>query len=135
VQDEVRFDGIHCSLAVSRPYEGVVALVYTGVDVGELGDWPFRQLARDLEAGGPLEIWVDARATKGASMEASKGWADFLAAHRDRLHRVNLLGTGLIEVTASFVGRFSGLGRRMRLYRDPAAFDAALACACDPGVR
>ena len=110
--------------------------VYQGPDIGELGDRPFRALDADLEAGLPLEIWVDGRASVSATIDVSRGWADFLARNRSRIHRVNLLcGTDLLEVTAAFVGRFTGYGRRLRLFRDAEVFDRALRLACDPGVR
>src|SRR5688500_15773525 len=88
---EVTWEGLHCSLTVRRPAEGVVLLVFSGTDVGELGDRPFVELGRDLEGGQPLELWIDARATPAASMDVSSGWAGWLAAHRSQLHRVTVL--------------------------------------------
>lgn len=133
--DELTWEGVHCSLTLRRPIEGVVVLVYRGTDIGELGDRPFRALQTDLAAGLPLELFIDARATSAASIHVSGAWATWLASHRAQLHRLNLLvGSDLMEVTVAFASQFSGLGQRARLFRDPDVFERLLAAACEPGI-
>lgn len=133
--DKTTWEALHCSLTVTRPAEGLVLLVFAGTDIGELADRPFVEMARDLEGGLPIEVWIDARATAAASMDVSSGWADWLATNRRQLHQVTVLsGSNLLAVTVAFAARYSGLGSRMRIFRHPAAFDSALAAACDPGA-
>jgi hypothetical protein len=38
----VKFEGIHCRLAIEQPAEAVVVVTLTGWDVGELGDAPLK---------------------------------------------------------------------------------------------
>jgi hypothetical protein len=128
-EDRVRFEGLHTVMDIERPARSVVVVRISGSDTGELGDRPFRELAADLEAG-PLELFIDGRETKGASIEVSGDWAVWLRKHRPRLRRVTMLtGSRFIEVTAEFVRRFAELEDTMRITTDPAAFDAALAAA------
>ena len=125
--DIVRFEAQHCTLTIARPHAGVVLLTLVGRDVGELGDAPFRELARDLTAERPIELFIDARAGRGASMDVSGAWAMWLNTNKERFTQVSMLtGSRFIELTAEFVKNFSALGEKMRLYTETAAFEAAL---------
>ena len=120
------FEGINCTLAVERPAPGVVVVVIAGPDVGEHGREPFCELAKDLERG-PFQLFIDAQNTRGASIDVSNDWAQWLREHRDELHRVHMLtATRFVQLTADFVRRFAGLGDKMRIYTDREAFDEAL---------
>ena len=131
---DVTWEGLHCSLTVRRPLEGVAVLIFRGTDVGEFGDRPFLAIERHLADGLPIELWIDARGTSAASIDVSSGWAAWFKAHRKQLHRVTVLcGSDLLAVTVTFAARFSEM-RRLRIYRDPAQFDRALASAADPGL-
>jgi hypothetical protein len=126
--DEVTFSGAHCTLVIRRPAPGVTLVALSGNDVGELGERPFVELARDLRDGVPLELFVDARAVNAASLDVSSEWARWLATHRHRLRQVNMLtGSRFIQLTASFVRKVADLHEVMRLYTDPSAFEEALA--------
>lgn len=124
---DVRYQGVHCAMTIRRPAPGVVVLEIEGNDIGELGAAPFVELARDMEASPSIELFVDARATRLASMEVSSDWAHWLAKNRMKLRHVSMLtGSRFIQITASFVRRFADLGELMRLYTEPAVFDGAL---------
>ncbi len=126
----VRFDGTHCSLVVERPRRGVVVLRISGRDVGEFGGAPMLDIERDLAVGSPIDLFVDARRVKGASLDVSSDWAQWLGRHRAAFRQVSMLTSSrFIQITADFVRRFAGLGELMRIYTDPAAFDEALAAA------
>lgn len=123
-----RFEGIHCTMEITRPCPGVVVVAITGRDVGELGDAPFQAIEAELGAGAVAELFIDGRHTASASIDVSNEWARWLQRRRDRLRRVTMLtGSRLVEITAGFVRRFAGLEDLMRVTTDPAAFDAALA--------
>lgn len=127
--ESVAFQGIHSTLEILRPRAGVVVVRVRGNDVGEHGAGPFRELARDLEQP-PVELFVDARETRGASLDVSNVWAHWLRSNRDSFHRVHMLtGSRFIQLTADFVRRFSELGDAMFVYTEPASFDEALARA------
>jgi hypothetical protein len=114
------------SLSIQRPARGVVVLVVTGTDIGEHGEGPFAELARDVEAG-PFELFVDARESRAVALDVSGSWARWLAGRREALVRVNMLtGSRFVELTAAFVRDFAELGERMRVYTDAAAFESAL---------
>jgi len=87
-------------------------------------------IERDFKSGEAIEFFVDARQVQGASLDVSSDWAQWLGKHRERFQHVSMLtSTRFIRMTADFVRRFAGLGDGMRIYTDPAAFDAALAAA------
>ena len=100
-----------------------------GRDAGEHGNAPLRALEEEL-ARGPFSLFVDARATLGASIDVSNVWAQWLRNHRDHLDQIHMLtGSRFVQLTADFVRRFAELGDAMRIYTDGAAFDEALRAA------
>jgi hypothetical protein len=126
--DRFELEGLHCTLAIARPAPDLVLVTISGTDTGEFADLPFRELERGLT--GALDLFIDGRDTRGASIDVSNDWAAWLSAHRDRLHRVTMLtGSRFIRMTAEFVRRFADLGEIMRVTTDPAAFDAELGAA------
>jgi hypothetical protein len=126
----MQFEGIHCVIAVKRPAEGIVVVTLEGHDIGELGDGPFRELEKDFVPDRSLQLFIDARRGKTASIGVSGEWARWLGEHRDRFLRISMLtGSRFIQMSANLVRRFAGLGAKMHLYSEPAAFDGALADA------
>ena len=124
---EVRWEGIHFSLAIQRPVAGIVVVRFSGWDVGEFGDAPMMELAKDLANEVRIELFIDAREVKGASIEVSSDWSQWLGKHRTSFKHISMLtGSRFIQVTANFVRRYGELGELMRIYTDPAAFDEAL---------
>jgi hypothetical protein len=129
IADDWRQQSASSSLEIRRPARGVVVLVVTGTDIGEHGERPFDELARDV-AAGPFELFVDARESRAVALDVSGSWARWLSARRDALVRVNMLtGSRFVELTANFVRDFAELGERMRIYTDAVAFESALAAA------
>lgn len=128
--DDDRFEGMHVTLLVQRRAPGVIVLVIKGMDTGELGDAPFRALEGDLGGDRPIELFVDTRDSRGASVSVSSEWAVWLGRHKSRFRHISMLvGSPFIKLTADFVRRFADLGDLMRIYTDPAAFDGALSNA------
>jgi hypothetical protein len=128
---ETFFEGVHSSLAIARPARAVIVIRIAGTDVGELGDLPFRELAKDLETNEPLQLFVDARAASGPSVDVSSRWASWLRKHEQRFDRVVMLpGSRFVEFTAAFVRDFSGLRDRMQIVTDAATFDEVLRASC-----
>lgn len=122
-------EGLHCTLAVSRPAPGIVLVTISGTDTGEFADLPFRELERGLDAA-PIDLFIDGRDTRGASIDVSNDWAAWLSSHRSSLQRVTMLtGSRFIHMTAEFVRRFAELGEIMRITTAPAAFDSELGAA------
>jgi hypothetical protein len=120
------FEGLHSTLVITRPARHVVVITITGRDVGEHGDAPTRALDEELRRGA-FSLFIDARATQGATIDVSNVWAQWLRVHRDHLHQIHMLtGSRFVQLTADFVRRFAELGDAMRVYTDGAAFDEAL---------
>lgn len=125
---EVVYEGVSCQLAIVRPATGVVVVKLGGWDTGEFSDIPMQELAKDIAKVKQIELFIDARESKGASIEVSSQWAQWLGKNRSCFKHVSMLtGSRFIQLTADFVRRFAELGEIMRIYTDPVAFDAALA--------
>lgn len=123
------FEGRHSTITLARPVPHVVVMTIAGRDAGEHGDGPQRAL-EELLRDGPYALYIDARATSGASVDVSNIWAQWLRAHRDRLHSIHMLtGSPFVQLTADFVRRFAELGDAMRIYTEGSAFDEALRAA------
>jgi hypothetical protein len=131
VSGHVTFAGVHATLEFDRPYAGVVAMKFTGYDIGEFGTGPFEELERDLRNGVPIEIFLDARDVRSASIEVSSDWAHWMMAHRSLIYRFNMLcRSSFVQMTAGFVQRFTQFAEQMRIYHDAEAFELALGVAC-----
>lgn len=123
---ELTWTAEHSTLTIRRPVAGVVVIVVTGSDVGQHGDGPFLALAEDL-AGGPFELFVDARASRGVTIDVSAQWAVWLAGKRASLRAVHMLtGSRFVQLTVNFVRSFADLGELMRVYTEAAPFERAL---------
>lgn len=126
---ELTWTAQHSTLAIRRPAPGVVVVVVTGSDVGEHGDAPFRALANDL-AEGPFELFVDARDSRGVTIDVSAEWAVWLAGKRASLRGVTMLtGSRFVQLTVKFVRSFADLGELMRVYTESEPFERELAAA------
>jgi hypothetical protein len=85
-------------------------VVLSGSDIGEFGHLPMYELKKDLEQSKTIELFIDARAVRGASIEVSAEWALWMRAHRAAFQRINMLtGSRYIQITATFVRRFGAL--------------------------
>jgi len=125
---EICYDGIHCKLTIQHFSRGVAILRISGTDVGEFGDGPMLALSECLAGNDPIELFIDARDVRGASIEVSGEWARWLRAHKVQLRDISMLtGSRFVQVTADFVRRFADLEGMMKIYTEAAAFDAALA--------
>lgn len=125
-----RFEGVHCTLLIEQPLARLFVLRIAGSDVGEFGGAPMAALEALLPADGTVEIYIDARRARGATIDVSSDWGRWLGRHKARLQRVTMLtGSRFVEVTAEFVRRFAELDGVMRLCTDPDVFDRALADA------
>lgn len=126
----VEYEGVHCSLRIRRPAPGVAVVVLSGSDIGEFGSLPMRELQKDLARFNTLELFIDARAVRGASIEVSAEWALWMRAHRASFKRINMLtGSRYIQITAAFVRRFSGLADLMNVFTEHGAFEESLSGA------
>jgi hypothetical protein len=127
---EIRFDGVHCKLTIQLFPSGIVTLRISGTDVGEFGEAPMLQLNERLAGGETIDLFIDARDVRAASIEVSGEWARWLRAHKVQLREVSMLtGSRYVQVTADFVRRFSDLEGVMKVYTDERAFDTALTTA------
>jgi hypothetical protein len=124
---EIRYDGIHCNLLLEQSPNRVVLLRISGTDVGEFGDAPMKALNDWVTGSGPIDLFIDARDVRGASIDVSGEWAGWLNAHKEALRTVTMLtGSRFIQITAEFVRRFASLEGIMRICTEPAVFDRAL---------
>jgi hypothetical protein len=123
----VEHEGVHCGLIIKRPAPGIAVVVLSGTDTGEFADFPMRELAKDLARFGSIELFIDARAVRGASVQVSSEWALWMNTHCLQLQQISMLtGSRYIQITADFVRRFAGLMDRMKIFTDPTGFDESL---------
>lgn len=131
VSGHVTFAGVHATLEFVRPHAGVILMKFAGYDIGEFGAGPFEELECDLRNGVPIEIFLDARDVRSASIEVSSDWAHWMIAHRSLIYRFNMLcRSSFVQMTAGFVQRFTQFAEQMRIYHDAEAFELALRVAC-----
>ncbi len=125
---EIQFESVHCNITLRRFSPELVLAAISGTDVGEFSQAPMLKIQELMGDADPIQLFIDARRVRGASIEVSGDWAKWLGAHKTNLRRVSMLpGSRFIELTAEFVRRFSELRGIMRIYTDPGAFDMDLA--------
>lgn len=125
---ELELSGFHCSLRMRSSSDGIVVMRISGTDIGEFGRQPMEELEKCLTETGPAHLFIDARDVRGASMNVSGAWAEWLRSHRSQLRHISMLtGSRQVEVTAGFVRRFAALEDIMQVYTEPDIFEAALA--------
>jgi hypothetical protein len=126
-QTSIRFEGVHCSIVLEQPAASAILLRISGTDTGELGDAPMRALDGWLATCGPVKLFIDARAVRGASIDVSSEWAAWLKERRTQLQSITMLtGSKFIQITAEFVRRFADLNGIMWVCTEPAVFDLAI---------
>lgn len=122
--------GEACAFRFSRPRPGVYLVHIEGYDRGELGQAPFERIEAEISQVGPLELFVDTRATHGSVTTVRESWTRWFARRRGSLLRVHLLaGTRFLRVTMDITKELSRTGDLIVVYYDDASFDAALARA------
>jgi hypothetical protein len=129
---EVRYNSAHCRIAIQQFASRVVVLKISGTDVGEFGEAPMLGLNKLLASTGPVQLFIDARNVRGASIGVSGDWARWLGAQKQNLREVHMLtGSRFIQVTADFVRRFAELQGIMKVYTDRNAFEDAFGESLD----
>lgn len=119
-------DSPTCSVVLERLAPKRVLISLLGRDLGALGSKPLSSLERLLN-GDDHELFFDLSEAQAATLDVSASWAIWLRANRARLSRVCLLPRApMIRLSAETVSRFSQLGSRAVVYRDPVAFERAL---------
>jgi hypothetical protein len=132
-QTSLCFEGVHCSIVLEQPSDSAILLRISGTDTGELGDAPMRALDAWLDLSGPVKLFIDARAVRGASIDVSSEWAAWLKERRTQLRSITMLtGSKFIQITAEFVRRFADLNGIMWVCTEPAVFDLAIEQAQRP---
>jgi len=127
---QTRYDGVHCTFVIERVPGDVVVVRISGTDIGELADAPMIALNNEVSAGGPVDLFIDARDVRGASIEVSGEWASWLSSHKESLRAVTMLtGSRFVQITAEFVRRFANLEGVMRICTESTVFDRALSDA------
>jgi hypothetical protein len=123
----------HSRIEIERLAGDALVVRLSGHDVGEHAEQPFAALDGALGAGRPT-LFIDARDSKGASLEVSNAWAAWLRSRRERLGSIHMLTKSrFIQLTADFVRRFADLGEQMFIYTDSSAFDQRLRDAARGG--
>jgi hypothetical protein len=126
----IDFDGVHCQVILEQPVKSVVLLKISGTDTGEFGDAPMKVLEEWLGDSAPVDLFIDARQVRTASIDVSSEWASWLNENKQLLKSVTMLtGTRFIQITAEFVRRFAGLNGMMWVCTEPTLFDLAVAQA------
>ena len=125
---KIQYDGVHCRFDLEQLSPRAMLLKISGTDVGEFGEAPMLTLSEWLAGTtAPVEFFIDARDVRGASIEVSGEWAQWLGSHKDRLRKVTMLtGSRFIHITAEFVRRFADLEGKMRICTEPDVFDRVL---------
>ena len=125
-----RLESPGCRFLIERRSPRLVYVQIEGHDVGEFGELPMRCIETFLPPAAQAELFVDARRTRGATIDVSNDWSTWLGRSRGRFAAIHMVaGSRYVQLTAEFVRRFSELEQLMRVHTSNEAFDAALAAS------
>lgn len=134
VQHERHPDGsdTFCSpsarLAVRSAAPGRMVLTLGGYDRGEFGGTPFDEIRRRTDPRLGLHLLLDLREARGAARHVADGWTHWFATHRRSLNAVDVLvDDRSVHAAVAFAQHRSDTHDLVRIHRDPARFDEALA--------
>ena len=100
-EQEIRYDGVHCNLLIEQFQNRVIVLRISGTDVGEFGEAPMKALTDCVNSSDPVDLFIDARDVRGASIDVSGEWAAWLSANKTAFRTVTMLtGSRFILITA-----------------------------------
>lgn len=101
----------------------VLHVIIEGMDRGELGDAPLREIARHFSPGRSLELEVDASGAQGATEPVADAWTRWFRTNRERLGRVTILvAAEHLHQTIELSRLLSGTGELIRIVTDRAHF-------------
>lgn len=124
---QMRYEGVHTKLFIEQPADGVIVVKIEGTDTGEFGDAPMKALDEWLSSSRPVDFFIDARKVRGASIDVSSDWANWLRLRKGALKTVTMLtGNRLLQITADFVRRFAELQGIMWVCTEAEVFDLSL---------
>lgn len=131
---EIRKDGSislqspGCTFVYQRLRPGVLLVTITGDDKGEFGMAPLQELDAEIARGGPLALFVDTRAARGAATSVTEDWTAWFAANQKNLRSVTILATSkFVHLIVSIAKHLSRTGEMIRIYTEDAPFTEALA--------
>jgi hypothetical protein len=103
-------------------------MTISGYDRGEFGGTPFDEIHRRIDPRVGLHLLLDLREARGATAHVADAWAQWFAAHRRDLRSVDVLvNVQSVHVAVTFARHLSGTGDLIRIHRDAARFDEAMA--------
>lgn len=130
----VRIAADDCSFTYYRPALGVVYIEIQGTDRGAFGTAVTNEMAGDLSAFAPIELFIDTTDVLFALPEVAELWTKWFSTNRGSLKSVNILvRSKFIHVTVEVAKLFSRTGNLIRVYLDPQHFQAALERAAPRG--
>jgi hypothetical protein len=131
---EIRKDGTislysaGCTFVYQRLRAGVLLVTISGDDKGEFGMAPLQEVDAEIARGGPLALFVDTRAARGAATSVTEDWTAWFAANQKNLRAVTILATSkFVHLIVSIAKHLSRTGEMIRIHTDEATFDEALA--------
>jgi hypothetical protein len=110
---------------------GVLLVVASGRDEGQFGDAPVDELSAELVRFPlPLQLFIDARQVRYATLAAQETWTAWFQRHRHALERVHMLSASRhLYLAASIAGHHSRAKLEVYADADAGAFELALSQA------
>jgi hypothetical protein len=123
----IRMTSGEAAFEFARPKTRVLVITITGYDQGQFGVAALDEIGSVLRVAAPLQLFIDARNAVGATVRVSQDWTSFFSRHqRDLAHVHVLAGSKMVELTVAIAGHLSRTGNLIKIYSDPAIFDAQL---------
>ena len=125
----VRLEAKGLVFEVRRPRAGVVHLIVSGHDGGQMGNAGLDEVTAALER--ETDLFLDARDASVAS-RITEGWTAWIKAQRSRIRRFHALAPKPLRLALSIEKQMARAGDWFHLYERAEEFDAALARATGP---
>ena len=78
-----------CTFTYERIGSGKLFITIAGHDRGQFGTSTIDEIVTAIQREGNVELFIDARETKGVSVAVSEAWTRFFSVNREKLQRVH----------------------------------------------
>lgn len=131
--DAVTLEGSTAQFTVRRLGPARILAHIEGFDRGEFAGHPFDEIQRLVTTRSTFALFLDLRRAEGAAGHVAGAWTRWFSSHRHELEAVDVLaGSQSVRLAVAYAQRQSKVDDLIRVHRDAARFDAAVAGAAAP---
>jgi len=115
-----------CSYTIRRIRPGVLALIISGHESGQLGRAALGEVAAEAALHPPLRLLIDMTKLENVHTTVSDDWTAWFRSNRHAMRSVDVFASSVyVKLTVAVSQMFGGLEDLVHIHKDAASFEAA----------